>query len=165
MKNESVVPVWSYAMNSYFGWTENVKNFGLRDAGRPGVEYGDNNKAGVNADRLLLFAELQWEDWTGVQPDFSTSSGYDNDGILQYGSASKTHGNEIIGFNHKSGRDVVAHVVFLDGHTDKIVLPMKRGKKTQPQLSKAEMQELTTWLCQGKSIRFNGSNHKYELLK
>lgn len=159
---EKTEPVWSYAMNAYFGWTTNVKNFGLRGLGRPGVEYG----AGTAADRRLLFAELQWEDWIpGVTPDFSATAGYDNDCILQYRDCSSTHDNEIIGFNHKSGRDLVAHVAFVDGHVDKIVLPTKPGKKNQPEMSKAQLQELTQWLCTGKSVRYNGSSRRYEELK
>lgn len=164
---EKTAPVWSYAMNAKFGWTTNVKNFMLRGVGRPGnVEYGDNNGVGTGADRTLLFAELQWEDWIpGVTPDFSAGSGYDNDGILQYRGCSNTHDNEIIGFNHKSGRDLVGHVVFVDGHADKIVLPTKPGKKNVPALSKSELQELTMWLCEGESVRYNGGSQKYEKLR
>ena len=61
-----------------------------------------------------------------------------------------------MGFNHRDGRDWVAHVIFADGHVEKLRRP-KKG------MSNEDMRELTKWLCEGKDVSFNGQ--RYEELK
>lgn len=140
-------PAWSYVMNSVFGFDDSKGT----DAKSPiWFEYGTLDRA----DRTLLFAELQWEKLdSGSMPNTSASSGFENDCTLQY---EEDMGKECIGFNHKDGRDLIAHVIFADGHVEKLRQP-KKG------MSEHEMWELTKWLCEGKDVSFNGK--KYEELK
>ncbi len=160
------MPSWSYAMNSFFGW----------DTGKPVADieigrrsYGDgyvsfSYSSGTRKrplEKVLLFAEIPYVE-NGVQhPEWSTSAGKENDGILQYPPASdeKKKANkasdgtgEIIGFNHKTGKNYSAHVAFADGHCVKLVLPDGATEEN--------LKELTTWLCTGVEYTFNGS--KYE---
>jgi len=145
MKKKNMVPGWSYVMNGYFKYDES-NGSNARSEGFEGLEY--NTLA--RADRRLLFAELQWEEYAGETPNFSSSGGFENDCTLQY---KDSDGGEMIGFNHKSGRDKVAHVVFADAHTEKIILP-KRG------LSVGELKELTKWLCKGVDVAFDGKRYR-----
>lgn len=133
-------PNWSYVMNSYFGWAGDSCE--ARDDGYWGRSFNGLRRI----DRTLLFAELQWESGyvDGVTPNTSKGSGTVNDCVLQYGK------DERIGFNHKEGQDTVAHVVFADGHTEKIRYP-KKG------LSASNLKELTEFLCEGTDYYFNGS--------
>lgn len=148
LKNKEVLklkrgPCWSYVMNSYFKYDDSI---GSR--AKSGWFYGHEFMKVERADRKLLFAELQWENYiSGNAPDFGTGAGIKNDCTLQYDR------DELIGFNHKSGRDKVAHVVFADGHTDKILLP-KGG------LSTGDLKNLTRWLCTGKDFSFDGKRYK-----
>ena len=140
-------PCWSYVMNSVFGFDDTKGS----DAKSPiWFEYGTLDRA----DRTLLFGELQWAKLeSGSAPNTSASSGFENDCTLQY---EEDMGKERIGFNHKDGRDMVAHVIFADGHVEKLRQP-KKG------MSEHEMWELTKWLCEGKDVSFNGQ--RYEELK
>jgi len=157
-----LVPIWSYCMNAAFQWQDDpmyVTRLGSGNRALPiGLSYGQNDGTSQKSAKMLLFAELQWEDVIpGAQPEFNTGfNNNKNDGILQYGGDKK----EIIGFNHKTGKDWCAHVVFVDGHTEKIRLPAKPGKK-EPSMSKTELEEFTTWLCTGTAYRFDGSANKY----
>lgn len=130
---KSQTPAWSYVMNGYFGFdTSN----GSGSVGNQGQESVDD------PHQTLLFAELQWETYSEIEvnPDFSSGSGFKNDCTLQY---QDTYGGEVIGFNHKDGNNVVAHIVFADGHVDKIICP-REG------FSKNALEDLTTFLCTGK---------------
>lgn len=141
-------PVWSYVMNSYFGWD---KSKGVRpmDSGYNGIEYGTL----AHADKRLLFAEIPFTDVIDT-PDEGEGPGTRNDCTLQYEAKD---GGEYIGFNHGKGkRDRYAHVVFADGHTEKIICP-RQG------ISVSDAKELTELLCQGKDVAFNGT--RYEELK
>ena len=140
-------PAWSYVMNSLFGYDYSK---GSDACSNMGIEYGKLDRA----DRTLLFAELIWTqpDSSATTPQISASAGFENDCTLQYDDNIK----ETIGCNHKDGRDWVAHVIFADGHIEKLRRP-KKG------MSSEAMQELTQWLCEGKDVSFNGS--KYEELK
>lgn len=138
-------PNWSYVMNSYFGWDDSNGQL-AKDISDDGIWFADLKRA----DRRLLFAEMKWEAWQGEPPDFSPSPGIEHDSVLQYRSED---GGETIAWNHKSGRDKVAHVVFADGHVEKLTLP-KKG------LSNSEARDLTTWLCQGKDVSFDGTTYR-----
>lgn len=147
MKRDSK-PCWSYVMNSEFDW-DTAKG---EDLPRDGDDHSWRNYFGKDnnvsrADRRLLFAELVWTDYAGATPNFSKSPGMENDCVLQYEEG------EVIGFNHKSKRDYVAHVVFADCHTDKLVCPLKG-------LGMSNLKNLTKWLCRANDIKFDG--HKYE---
>lgn len=135
-------PAWSYVMNGRLGYDASEGSDYYLGTYQ-GVE-----KTKVKAHSTLLFAELQWEDYTEEKPDFSSGSGFKNDCTLQYSSED---GGEVIGFNHKAGKDIVAHVAFADGHVDVIYYP-KKG------LSKSELEELTELLCKGVDYEIrNGS--------
>lgn len=148
---------WSYFMNAAFGW----------DACRGGYTYvngaGYIEKSGLlNADRLLIFAEIPFQgpgDWFPTDEGGST----DTDAILQYDGCDKCstaagkdrfNGQENIGGNHKSGRNWLAHVAFADGHVEKVRVDGLSGEN---------LKELTTWLCEGKAVGRNGD--RYEEIK
>ncbi len=143
-------PAWSYVMNAYFGWDRTMGKDALTLDEDPRIR---NDSGSVrNAHKILLFAELQWTDFAGTAPNISSSSGIENDSVLQYKDCAKGIGEaESIGFNHKSGRDVVAHVVFADGHTDKIIWNANQ-----------DLQDLTKWLCTGTDIQYNSSSKRWE---
>lgn len=142
---------WSYLMNAYFGW--NIK----------GGEYsygqyqGREGFAGLaKPDRVLLFSEVPF-DGPGHWRPKPGDGGTDEDGVLQFdtcgqNSATKgeTSAKEHIGFNHKSGRKWYAHVVFADGHVEKIVAPTQEN----------QFYDLTKWLCTGTDYSFDGRNYR-----
>ena len=151
-KNKKLVPVWSYVMNSYFGYdyrkggtvTDQHRIFSSLSSKHQGVPLG--------ADKILLFAELpflkldnigQSGELEGKSPAF--------DCTLQYDDKTWTGAAESIGFNHKSGKNHVAHVAFADGHVTKLILPKSMGS--------GEIKTLTTWLCQGDEISFDGKSY------
>ena len=143
-------PNWSYVMNGYFGYD--------RSEGSDAVaSYPGRTQEGIGskAHRILLFAELQWEEWiSDNKPNPSASSGFENDCTLQY---SEEEGGEIIGFNHKSGNDLVAHIAFADGHVDQIVMPSKKP------FSSSELRKLTKFLCEGREYSMH--NGRIEEMK
>jgi len=159
------VPSWSYAMNSYFGWDYGVaadidsgrRSFG---SGYVSFKYGKSSRKRP-LEKVLLFAEIPYVE-NGVQkPEWSTAAGKENDAILQYppaGDESKRAnkasdgGGEIIGFNHKSGKNYSAHVAFADGHCVRLVMP--------DGATEDNLKELTTWLCTGVEYTFNGSKYQ-----
>ena len=148
-------PHWSYLMNGYFGWNATGKT---KAQGSGYIYYGKLN----NADKILLFSEVPFTGLGSSFPDGS-GSGEDSDSVLQFATVSDggskgqngKSGNEFIGFNHRSGKRYVGHVVFADGHAEKLVAP-KAG------MSDEELKNLTSWLCQGIDISFNGK--KYDRL-
>lgn len=119
---------WSYLMNKKVGY----------------VSYGSYDKA----DRALLFSEVPFIEGHGDWLPSGTGSSPDTDPVLDYEE------NETIGCNHKDGKNWFAHVVFVDGHTEKLRIPQS--------MSSTEMKELTEWLCTGTGIGFNGA--KYDKL-
>lgn len=148
VKGLQMDPNWSYVMNAWFRWDTSLGGDALYFDTDPRIR----TETAFRGDKLLLFAELQWTDYVGSSPDTSSSSGIANDCVLQYKDCAKGIGEaESIGFNHKSGRDTVAHVVFLDGHTDKIVWNANEDVK-----------ELTKWLCTGTDIQYNPSSKRWE---
>ena len=153
-------PLFSYVMNSYWGWDYSKGSKPISADNAVGIVHGTTSAG--KADRILLFAEVQFVEHDGLTvPD---GTGQETDCVLQFttgkGSISISKGantasgsSELIGFNHKSGKQYFANVVFADGHTEKLVLP-KEG------MSQSEIKELTTWLCCGVDYSFNGK--KYE---
>ena len=128
-------PLWSYAMNASMGWNSSGKVYNNTMKGGPQYE-----TLGYTAKTLLIAELPALECGNGVQKaEFSTSATLSNDPILQYEGCEKSN-NEIIGFNHRQGkRDIIAHVCFVDGHTEKFKLP-RNAKQTN-------LRKLTKWLC------------------
>ncbi len=168
-KVNGLMPSWSYAMNSYFGW--NLRTAADITGGRR--SYGSGSLTFMYStspkdrkrpvERVLLFGEIPYVE-TGVQtPEWSAGAGEENDSILQYtpsgdenqkANKGATGNGEIIGFNHKTGNDYSAHVAFADGHCSKIVMP--RGA------TEDNLKELTTWLCTGAEYTLSGG--KFEVV-
>ena len=143
-KFESTPPAWSYVMNAYFQWAG--QNASPR-TGTPAVKYGSLKRA----DRILLFAEMPYIEGMGAKVEHTAAAGPDCDCVLQY------QDGECIGFNHGTGKkSKFAHVVFADGHAEKLAWP--RNGMTESQL-----RDLTEWLCTGQDVSFNGQ--KYEELR
>lgn len=149
---------WSYLMNAYFGWNKKERAMPYSTSGR--IEYGQMG----HSDKVLLFSEVPFMGFNSWQPDGSGGS-TDTDAILQYGASgidsagakgsSSDAGGEEIGVNHKSGRHYAAHVVFADGHVEKLRVPMKGKDPDTSQLA-----EVTSWLCAGYDISFDGGQYK-----
>lgn len=151
---------WSYIMNASFGWDATGGNFSYPyNAGYRSYGYLKG------ADRILLFAEVPFQGPGSWFPS-GEGAGTDTDSVLQYAGCSqastilgkgKQDGNENIGFNHKSGKNWIAHVVFADGHVEKFRCPSAG-------LSDSNLKDLTTWLCQGHDVSFNVKANVYEKL-
>ena len=148
---------WSYLMNAAFGWNKLERAGSSASAGRTG--YG----AHQHADKTLLFSEVPFMGFNGWQPEGSGAS-TDTDAILQYGESGLDSANkgsvsgggssEEIGVNHKSGKFYFANVVFADGHAEKLRIPMS-GKVPDT----SSLAEVTSWLCVGYDISFDGNNY------
>lgn len=129
-------PLWSYAMKS-------GTSASLGGADR--------------SDSILLFAELPFADVkNGEFVQSGQISGDALDPILDPKSEKGDGGNEVIGFNHKNGKSLFAHVCYADGHVAKLVAP-KTG----------DAQDLTMWLCKPTNdqdgdfdISFDGTKYK-----
>ena len=139
-------PGWSYVMNPYFGydWSDGAEPTG--SPLRP-IRYGECKRP----DKRLLFAELQWEECkdskrSDLNPNFTKSSGTILDGVLQYDRDDWSGTDEQIGFNHKVGKNYVAHVCFADGHTERITMP-----------TTGSLKDLTKWLCDSDDIQYSGN--------
>lgn len=136
---------WSYAMNGMFGYTDD----GDSSAESRRQRYG----GALPIDRVLMFAELP--------VDVLGAKDTKRDAILHYkATVNGTNYNpgwkgdpESIGFNHpmSSSKRCCAHVVFADGHCEKLAEPA--GGKGGGLSTEA----LTALLCEGKSVSFNGS--------
>jgi len=155
-RKKKLVPTWSYVMNSLFSygvktdkpnswWAQHLSSIKSRKGGVP-----------LGGDRVLLFAELPFAEipsksgaiqhsvkLEGSSPEFDCTLQYE-DGTWQ--------SPESIGFNHVNGKRYAAHVAYADGHVSKLTLP--------PDASPSDIRDLTTWLCQGDDVSFNGA--KYE---
>lgn len=143
-------PIFSYQMNAYFGYD---KTMGAGDSGLPyEVESSLGKKSGglSRADRTLLFAELN-ED--GGEDAYSMDSVLNYQATVngkQYGKDWKNKA-ETIGFIHpgKHGKKF-AHVVFADGHTEKLA----NGTKG------LTYEQLTALLCEGEDVAFTGDGYQ-----
>ena len=157
---------WSYLMNAYFCWNKN-------DRAGFGVSFREYGRLG-NADKRLLFSEVPFRGFNSWQPeDGDGAPTTDTDAILQYGESgvdSRSGGakgdagggsggsSEEIGVNHKSGRHYFAHVAFADGHVEKLRVPMNGQAPDTTGFA-----ELTSWLCSGYDVSFDGN--KYDRVK
>ena len=164
VQKKNAVVNWSYVMNSYFGYDASDGSRGFKWAGNR--ELTDTK---VRPERRLLFAELPIYgtgnriDEGGKAKDavYPTSSSTETDCVLQYKASSmgikqslQWNGTpETIAFNHKSGKRWCAHVVFADGHTEKLLKP-KSG-------SGVSEEQLTILLCAAKDIGFDGSSYTW----
>lgn len=149
---------WSYVMNAYFGYDAN----GKADVGTGAKSLVDTS---VRRERRLMFAELPIygtgkridEGGNPSEAEYPTGENTETDCVLQYRSTDfnkKWKGTvESIAFNHKSAKRWCAHVVFADGHTEKILKP-KAG-------SGVNEKDLTAYLCAGKDIGFDGSSYTW----
>jgi prepilin-type N-terminal cleavage/methylation domain-containing protein/prepilin-type processing-associated H-X9-DG protein len=152
-KKMQAVARWSYLMNAYFGWDATGGNFTYAtDQGRCPMH------ALSRADKLLLFSEIPF---TGPRVWFPDENGteMDLDGVLQYDGCDRSpyvmgqgrrNGQEHIGFCHQSGRKWYGHVVFADGHVEKLQAPPLHDQAV----------ELTKWLCTGKDYSFDGKTYR-----
>lgn len=141
-------PNWSYVMNAHFGWSPNPGNNPF-DSEYGGQRYRDFSRA----DRFLLFAEMPFMSYSGVEIKTESGAGQACDCVLQYRGCEGASVTETIGFNHKVGKTVFANVVFADGHAEKLTFP-KGGMST------GEQQELTRWLCKGIDVSFDGKKYQ-----
>ena len=156
-------PQWSYVMNAYFGW-DSSKGSETQGENFSHLRYGDLNRA----DRILLFAEIQFAN-VGLDVPDGTGSGTKTDCVLQYATGSvkngasgandATDGNESIGVNHKSGKNLYAHVAFADGHVEKLTIP-HQGSIKNPKVDETQLKELTAWLCTGDDVSFDGKKYQ-----
>ena len=156
-KYTKTAPLFSYAMNCYYGYDSSNGSEGIGDS-RVWM-----SSKGQKSDRRLLFAELPFgleqtsDANNGLAGEDAFSEGANPllDAVLQYKAThnSKTYNAdwsgkaETIGFNHKSKRDYCAHVVFADGHTEKLIYPTGSG------LTHAQLAAL---LCSAVDVGFNG---------
>lgn len=159
-------PVFSYVMNAKFGFdtTMGKEPMGTFEGDNdPGGEvgYGSINRP----DRTVLFAEIQGQ--VGAKNQFKVpakeGSGYQCDAVLNYRASvkGKTLGSkwkgdpESIGFNHKGSRNkYFAHVVFVDGHTEKLEAADTKSK------GGINYEQLTALLCEGREYSFDGASYQ-----
>ena len=151
-KKKKLVPTWSYVMNSYFGYDhkkggtvsdQDRRLSNLKSVGGKGVRLG--------GDKILLFAELPFVELEEIkQSGILQGSSPKFDCTLQYDRSGWSEA-ESIGFNHKNGKNYVAHVAFADGHVTKLTLPKNANAST--------IKDLTTWLCQGDDVSFDGKTY------
>ena len=143
-------PTWSYLMNSKFAYQK----------------YGKLERA----DKVLLLSEIPFKAWhTSWLPE-GTGTGTDDDPVLQYtdvdsssssggGGANGGGKGETIGANHLNGKTLYAHVAFADGHCEKLVIP-HTGSKNNLTIADSTLKELTSWLCTGKDVSFDGKKYQ-----
>ena len=143
-------PLWSYVMNERFGYDSSQGS--QAKLYNPHVGYGRLPRA----DRVLMFAELQFLENDKVSVNTDQGPGLVNDCTLQYNH------NEVIGFNHPNGKHgLFAHIVFADGHIEKLVIPASpAGAAWSVVPGRSELEDLTEWLCKGEDVMFNGANYE-----
>lgn len=133
------LPGWSYLMNQDFGYDSK--------SGQPLGGQTVKTAGGMsNARRLLIFAEMPGVDIAanGInQKAIVDGSGSSGDGVLEYAK------DEVIGFNHKLGRDWIGNVAYADGHVAALLYP-KGGMS---------LKELTKALCQGHELTIKGTRY------
>jgi len=150
-------PIWSYLMNSRFGWDYSK---GSKCTGVNVLTFGSLD----NADKVLLFSEIPYSGIGNWQPQGEGAS-TDCDCVLQYNGSlvgdgsSKGSGHECIGVNHKNGKNLFAHVAFADGHTEKLRIPYG-GSIKKPEIDDNNLRNLTAWLCVGKDVSLEGDQYK-----
>ena len=146
-------PLWSYVMNSFFGYDYSQ--------GSKGVGWGLHREYDrlPRADRIVMFAEIPYiNPETGAQMEY----GNDNmkDSVLNH--KANVNGNEYgtywkgtpesIGFNHRHGKkQYCGHVAFADGHVEKFIHRKEGG---------LDDQQLTALLCEGKDVSYDGKTYE-----
>lgn len=137
VRTKRLTPNWSYAMNSAFvyDYSYGEEATGSKTSGKV---YGTLGRA----DRTLLFAEIPYN--TKQQAHFDKSDDALVDSVLQFDDGTWDGVPESIGFNHESGKLMLAHVVFADCHTAKMTMPKSA--------TDSDLQQLTKWLCEGKDV-------------
>lgn len=163
MKKLKVPPRWSYLMNAYFGWDTTGGSGSFAKDGGGHTDYGRLPRA----DRFLLFAEVPFMGYSSWQPEGACSE--ETDGVLYYsgdglsdkqkGSNAKSGSHETIGANHMIGRTLYAHVAFADGHCEKLQIPYT-GSAKHPKADDSQLKNLTSWLCTGLDVSFDGKQYK-----
>ena len=150
-------PYWSYVMNARFGWDTSKGSKATGTSSSHGAVYYNTLK---RADKTLMFAELPTIDPVSGEDVGEDKDGTASDCVLQYkkvqsrsgaeGTDSSAEGEaESIGFVHKVGkRGRCAHVVFADGHTEKLV--WKDGD--------LDPKTLTAYLCRGWDVTFDAKS-------
>lgn len=152
-------PYWSYVMNARFGWDYSK---GSRAIGTGQTAGAVRYNTLARADKTLMFAELPTVDPTTGQDAGDDKDGLTADCVLQYKAiaantknkskglcASEDGSEEAIGFVHKNGkRGRCAHVVFADGHTEKLIW---RSGGVDPKT-------LTAYLCRGWDVTFDAKS-------
>lgn len=143
-------PLWSYVMNSRFGYDTSQGSTATTSSDAPGVFYNSISRT----DRVLLFAELPTVD-PATRSDVADPSGYAADCTLQYKATvggksykmSEWDGTaETIGFPHRKGkRDYCGHVVFADAHTETLSY----------NANGLGLDALTALLCEGIDVAFD----------
>lgn len=153
-------PLFSYVMNAYFLYdtTQGSGDMGYTDQLQSEQKpYGGLGRA----DKILLFADIDaGEDEAGtgtakgtVIPRWDCTLNYRAtvNGVT-YGSEWKGD-PESIGFTHlDANKRKCAHVVFADGHTEKIILGREKGK--------LDRYQLTALLCEGRSYTFKDGGYE-----
>ena len=157
---KSTRPNWSYFMNGYFGWDVTKGSSACASD-----DYVIWYNTLARADRRLLFAEIPFMGYSTWQPE-GTGGSEQTDAILQYaasdlakGEQPTEAGNETIGANHVQGKNLIAHVVFADGHVEKLRIPYA-GTIKSPKADDAALLQLTSWLCAGKDVSYDGKQYK-----
>ena len=159
-KRSDVKIRYSYAMNAYFNFDVKPGSF---------LDQKSRSMTSIRADRTLLFAELPFgvagssydTANSGASGDKAYSAADDTvalDCVLQCKASNNgkdynkhwSGESEAIAFNHKSGKKWCAHVVFADGHTEKLLLPSSGGMSAEV---------LTALLCSGVAVSFNGAGY------
>lgn len=146
------IPRWSYAMSAYFGGdvAKTGKTFSEKAYG---VWYSNLGRS----DKRLLFAELKFVSDSSKMAELDeTDNGADS--IFQYRGLSDLGGSaDKLAFNHFSGNKRCAHVVFADGHVERLMQPQSDENGSN------NTEELAEWLCKGLDVTFDGS--KYDKLE
>ena len=155
---------WSYVMNAYFGydWSDGSKAIYTEIEGMT-LPIKPITSKSVRPDRRLLFAELPIygtgdlidEGGKSANASYPSEGGTATDCVLQYKgyefNKKWSGAAESIAFNHKAGKNGwCAHVVFADGHTEKLLKPKESG-------GGVNAEQLTALLCAGKDIGVKGS--------
>lgn len=146
-RGKSYKPGWSYVMNSIFKYDITGNN------SFPGDRYTKLFNSIAAPARTLMFAELPFIDHEKQRAVVASASPGNAacDSVLQYDDGMWGGTKECIGFNHKiSEREVVGHVCFADGHTEKLPYPAQDSN----------LVDLTRWLCDGVDISFSKERYK-----
>ena len=171
LQRHKPAPVYSYAMNALFGY-DSSRGSGISgqscqsmgSIGNPQYNANDSNRKLLNSnlppERTLMLAEIGFVKWSGSSWDeVDDKSGEEADMVLNYKATVDGYERgkywkgaaEEIGFNHKtSGGRRCAHVVFADGHAEKLMDGVK---------GELDYLQLTAALCEGCQFTFKGDGY------